>query len=137
LRRHEDELTARGAVVLAIAFDPARRVGGYCRRYGVPFACLVDEPRAVYRAYGMGRSSWLRMLTPRTLAPYLRHALTTRGLPGSDSRQDRRQMGGDVVVDPDGRIALYHASHDPADRPSVAALLAAIDAGAASPGGSP
>jgi hypothetical protein len=101
----------------------------YRRRHDVPFVCLVDERRAAYRAYGFGRASWLRMLTPRTLAPYIRHAFMTRGLPGGDGGQDKRQMGGDVLVDPAGRIALLHPSREPADRPSLDALLAAIDRG--------
>jgi len=40
--------------------------------------------------------------------------------------QDLRQMGGDFVVSPDGRLAFAYASHDPADCPSVDDLLAAI-----------
>ena len=134
MRRHQADLAARGAVVLVVAFEPARRVRGYCRRHELPFACLVDEARAAYRAYGLGRASWLRMLTPRTLAPYIRFALTARGLPKASPDQDRQQMGGDFLVDPWGTIALARASHDPADRASVGALLAAIDA-AGQPGG--
>ena len=133
LHQRQAELAARDAVVLVISFDAARRVRGYCRRHELPFTCLVDEARAVYRAYGFGRASWLRMLTPRTLAPYIRHAFTTRGLPGGSPGQDKQQMGGDVVVDPNGRIALAHSSDDPADRPTVDALLAAIDRGPVDP----
>ena len=115
--------------MLAVSFDAAGRVHEYCRRDALPFACLVDEAREVYRAYGFGRASWLRMLTPRTLAPYIRHAFMTRGLPGGSAGRDKQQMGGDVVVDPSGRIALVRPSHDPADRPTVDELVAAIDRG--------
>jgi peroxiredoxin len=133
LRQREDELAARDAAVLVVSFDAARRVRGFCRRHGLPFTCLVDEAREAYRAYGFGRASWLRMLTPRTLAPYIRHAFMTRGLPSGGTNQDKQQMGGDVVVDPAGRIALAHASDDPADRPTADAILAAIDRGSAGP----
>ncbi len=129
LRQRQAELTGRNAVVLVVSFDAPARVRDYCRRAGLPFACLVDETRDVYRAYGFGRASWLRMLTPRTLAPYIRHALTTRGLPRGGAGRDKQQMGGDVVVDPAGRVALAHASNDPADRPTVDAILATIDRG--------
>ena len=115
--------------MLVVSFDAAGRVREYRRRNDVPFTCLVDERRTVYRAYGFGRASWLSLLTPRTLAPYIRHAFMTRGLPSGDPGQDKQQMGGDVVVDPAGRVALAHASNDPADRPTVDAILAAIDRG--------
>jgi len=129
LRQRQAELAARNAVAVVVAFDAAGRVREYRTRNGVPFTCLVDERRATYRAYGFGRASWLSMLTPRTLAPYIRHAFMTRGLPSGAAGQDRQQLGGDVLVDPGGRIALVRPSREPADRPSVDALLAAIDRG--------
>jgi peroxiredoxin len=126
LRQRQAELGRRDAVVLVIGFEPARRVGDYCRRHGVPFRCLVNEQRTVYRAYGLGRASWLRTLTPRALAPYIRLAFSGRAIRRA-SEQDVRQQGGDFVVGPDGLIRLAHASDDPADRPGVDAILAALD----------
>ena len=67
-----------------------------------------------------------RTLTPRALAPYIRLAFSGRAVPRA-SDQDVRQRGGDFVVGPDGRIRLAHASDDPADRPSVGAILAALE----------
>jgi peroxiredoxin len=126
LRQRQAEIEARGAAVLVIGFEAERRVGGYCRRYQIPFPCLVDADRRVYRAYGLGRGSWHRTLTPRALAPYLRHMFSGR-MVRSASDQDVRQRGGDFVVGHDGRIRLAYASDDPADRPSVDAILAALD----------
>lgn len=126
MRQRQAELDERDAIVLVIGFEAARRVGGYCRRHQLPFRCLVDEQRTVYRAYGLGRASWLRTLTPRSLAPYIRLMFSARSVQRS-SEQDVRQRGGDFVVGRDGRIRLAYASDDPADRPSVDAILAALD----------
>ena len=126
MRQQQAELGARGAVVLVISFDPARRVRGYCRRLRLPFRCLSDEQRVAYHAYDLGRASWLRTLTPRALAPYVKLFLRLGARRPAFAGQDLRQMGGDFVVAPDGRLALAYASHDPADRPSVDQLLAAI-----------
>ena len=109
-----------------LSFDPPRRIRGYCRRLRLPFRCLSDEPRVAYRAYGLGRASWLRTLTPRALAPYLKLYFRRGGPRPAYGGQDLRQMGGDFVVGPDGRLALAYASHDPADRPTVDQLLAAL-----------
>jgi peroxiredoxin len=100
-------------------------VRGFCRRHALPFRCLTDESRDVYGAYGMGRASWLRTLTPRALAPYIRLAFSGRAVPRAPD-QDVRQRGGDFVIGPDGRIRLAHVSDDPADRPGVSAILAAL-----------
>ena len=126
LRQRQDELSARDAVVLVISFDPVRRLRGYCRRQRLSFQCLSDEQRVAYRAYHLGRASWLRMLTPRAIAPYVKLYLRRRGGRPAVGGQDLRQMGGDFVVTPDGRLALAYASHDPVDRPSIDDLLAAI-----------
>lgn len=126
MRQRQAELDERDAIVLVIGFETARRVGGYCRRHKLPFRCLVDEQRTVYRAYGLGRASWLQTLTPRSLAPYIRLMFSARSVQRS-SEQDVRQRGGDFVVGRDGRIRLAYASDDPADRPSEDAILAALD----------
>jgi peroxiredoxin len=126
LRQRQAELELRDAVVLVIAFEPAPRVEEYRRRHALPFRCLVDEARTAYRAYGLGRASWLRTLTPRSLAPYIRLMFSPQAVSrGSD--QDVRQRGGDFVVGRDGRIRLAHVSDDPADRATVDAILGAVD----------
>jgi peroxiredoxin len=126
LRQQHDEIAAHGGVILVIAFEASRRVGEFCRRHTLPFLCLVDERRTVYADYGMGRASWWRTLTPRALAPYIRLAFSRRAVPRA-SDQDIRQRGGDFVVGPDGRIRLAHVTDDPADRPGVGAILAALE----------
>ena len=78
MRQCVDGLAAKGAVVIVVSFDPVRRVRGYCRRFAQPFTCVSDETRAAYGAFGLGRASWLRTLTPRALAPYVRLYLSTR-----------------------------------------------------------
>ena len=125
MRQREGEVAAQNAVVLVIGFEAERRVGGYCRRYKIPFPCLVDEQRQVYREYGMGKASWLRTLTPRTLAPYIRLMFSGKVVQ-SAADQDVRQRGGDFVIGRDGRLTLAYVSDDPADRPSVDQILASI-----------
>ena len=126
MRQRQAELDQRGAVVLVVGFEAARRVGRFCQRHSLPFRCLVDEERTAYRAYGLGRAPWVRTLTPRSLAPYIRLMFSARAVRRA-SDQDVRQRGGDFVIGPDGRIRLAHASDDPADRPTVDAILAALD----------
>ena len=41
--------------------------------------------------------------------------------------KDFLQLGGDVLVDPQGVIRLYYASHDPHDRPDFSEIQGVID----------
>ena len=125
MRQRRADFKRHDVEVLVVGFEAARRVGGFCRRHRLPFRCLVDEQRAVYRAYGMGRASWLRTLTPHSLAPYVRLMFSARTV-HREPDQDVRQRGGDFVVGRDGRIRLAYVSDDPADRPTVDAILAAL-----------
>lgn len=88
---------------------------------------LADPERAVYRAYGLGRNSLLRVYGPRILAQYVVWGL--RGKP-IRIREDTLQRGGNFVVGRDGRLTLAHTGRDQADRPSVDTILAALRAGA-------
>jgi hypothetical protein len=124
LHQQQAELAARDAVVLAISFDPFQDVRAFCATDRWSFACLVDEARTAYRAYGLTRGSWVQTLTPRALAPYARLLVSgrlVRAAPG----QDIRQRGGDFVVGRDGRLTLAHDSDDPADRPDVGSIVEA------------
>ena len=128
LHQQQDELAALDAAVLVISFDPFELVQDFCGDGRWSFACLVDEARTVYRAYGLTRSSWRRTVTPRALLPYVR-LLGAGRLVRASPTQDIRQRGGDFVVGRDGRLTLVHASDDPADRPDVASILAACQEG--------
>jgi hypothetical protein len=127
LRRRERELAARDAAVLVVSFEPVARLRDYCRRLGLPFRCLSDEARSTYRAYGLGRASWLRTLTPRALAPYIRLVFRPSASSRAEAGVDVRQVGGDFVVSAGGLLRLARPSRDPADRPSVERVLALLE----------
>ncbi len=110
--------------VALVTFSAQRKLRGYRARLALPYPVLADETRAAYRAYGLGRGRWWRVWGPATLRAYAR--LLRRGERVGKPVEDTLQLGGDFVVAPDGRLALAYASHDPADRPSVDAILAAI-----------
>ncbi|HEY3167391.1 MAG TPA: hypothetical protein VGK57_09200, partial [Candidatus Binatia bacterium] len=70
--------------------------------------------------------SWLRVFSPATLKLYVK--LFREGMKREDyGKDDIYQSGGDFLVDREGNILFAHRSQDPADRPSAAELLRAID----------
>jgi hypothetical protein len=113
-----------GAAVALVTFTRQRNLRGYRSRLGLPFPVLADEDRSVYRAYGFGRASLLRVWSPSVLAEYGRLLRAGRRL--RRPTEDTRQLGGDVVVGPDGRIAYLRRSSGPDDRPPVDELVEAV-----------
>jgi len=90
------------------------------------FPVLADPERKAYQAFGLQRLSWHRVFSPATLKLYLK--LFRKGLVRQDyGANDVYQGGGDFLIERDGTIHFAHRSQDPADRPSVATLLKAID----------
>ena len=122
MRDRLDELG--DADVALVTFTRQRNLRGYRSRLQLPYAVLTDERRDVYGAFGFGRGPWWRVWGPATLRAYAR--LWRRGRRPTRPDEDTLQLGGDVVVGRDGRIAYLHRSRGPADRPPIDDLIAAI-----------
>lgn len=122
MRSRLDELGDAEAVV--ICFSAPEHVAAYQRERLQPMTVLVDEERASYGAYGFGRGSVGAVWGLRTWRAYAR--LLRAGRSFQRPTEDTRQLGGDVVVDPHGRIAYLFRSEDPDDRPSVDELVEAV-----------
>jgi hypothetical protein len=89
---------------------------------------LIDGTRDVYAAYGLGRGSIARVwgwATLRRYAQILRNS--DRGFADlASTTEDTRQLGGDFVIAPDGRLSWGFWSEGPADRPFVHEVLDAV-----------
>jgi hypothetical protein len=129
------EIRGLGAEVVVVSFAPVERLQGYRSLHGWPFPVVTDPQRAAYRAFGLESAPWRRLLRPRVIWRYL--ALMVQGFRVRASDEDVHQLGGDFVLDRQRRIVFEHRSTDPADRPAVPELIAALRlaASAVSPGG--
>lgn len=78
----------------------------------------------VYHTYGMGRNSATKVFGRKILLQYARWK--REGKPVHVPTEDPLQKGGDFVVDLDLKIKLAHVGEDQSDRPSIAAILAAL-----------
>lgn len=100
-------------------------VRGYQRETGVDWPILLDESQGLYHAYGMLRASWWQLLNPVALAKYI--GLMLRGHRPGKMGKDVTQLGGNVLIDPQGIIRGHFVSNNPHDRPTVAQLLTIFD----------
>jgi len=124
LRQQQETLTALGVQVLVITFESAISARAYLGDTELPWPLLLDEARALYRAYGMERGRWWQIYGPRTLWTYFRLVRAGRRLEASGG--DPHQLGGDVLIDPEGFVRLQYVSANPADRPSVGRLISMV-----------
>ena len=123
---HLDEMAP---VEVAVAhFDGTDRLAEYRSHHGVPaqVRLVADPDRRLYRAFGIGRGTWWRVWGPGTIGAYLR--LMRRGRRFHRPQNDARQLGGDLVVAPSGRVAAAWFPAAPDDRPPVDEVVAAVRA---------
>jgi peroxiredoxin len=113
-----------GAAVVLITFTRPRNLRGYRRRLALAYPVLADETRAVYHTYGLQRGSWRRVWGLKSVRAYGR--LLRQGRRLERPSGDTLQLGGDFIVDRDGRLAYAYRSRGPDDRPSVDELLDAV-----------
>ena len=108
---------------LVVTFEGREAAHEYVDETGLIWPLLVDVERQLYRAYGM-RAARLRHLWGfATMRAYGREAL--RGRFPRVPRADTVQQGGNVLIDSAGVVRLHHVGGGPADRPTVATVLAA------------
>lgn len=88
---------------------------------------LLDPQRTIYRAFGLG-SSYAKVLKFDFLLEVSECVVAGREIPDVSNRLlgDIWQMGGDFLLDQEGKVLLSHRSQHPLDRPAMADLLAAM-----------
>jgi hypothetical protein len=127
LRRHENETEGLKLRILVVTFEARERAQAYVRETGLRWPLLIDRQRALYSAYEMGHGRRWAIWGPATLWAYAK--LIGRGHRPGRPTGDIHQLGGDILVDPMGMVALHHVGKGPADRPGVSALLERIRRG--------
>ena len=116
------------AEVAVVFFDGTDRLDDYRAHHGVPagITLLADPDRRAYDALDLGRGSWWKVWGPRTFLAYAR--LIGKGRRYERHRGDSLQLGGDIVIGPDGRLAYVNRPPDPDARPPVDDLVNAVTA---------
>jgi len=122
LQQHQEELEKLGARIYIVTFDSEEVAKAYVERNELQWPLLIDEGRVMYSEYGIGKASWWTILNPLTLWKYV--VLTIKGVKPQKMGSDVKQLGGDVLIDPEGVVRMQHVSEGPHDRPNVDSILA-------------
>jgi alkyl hydroperoxide reductase subunit AhpC len=126
LRQREAALEGLGVAVLVVTFEAGFLARAYVENTRLAWPLVMDESRALYAAYGMLRGRAWDIWGPATWLAYARSL--ARGGALRRATGDVSQLGGDVLIDPDGIVRVHHVGSGPADRPSVQSLLAVVRA---------
>jgi len=110
--------------VIVVSFEAGPMAQAYVTETGLKWPILIDRDRTLYHAYGMLRGSKWNVMGPRAMLAYAR--LLLRGRRMRRRAADHLQLGGDVLVDPEGIVRLHHVGNGPADRPAISKLLNVI-----------
>ena len=121
-----DRVRALGAEVLSVSFTPPEKIAYYLEKHPLKFAAVSDPTRAAYRAFALGRASMLSFLRPGVIWGYLSKMLSG-WMPTKPVDDDLFQLGGDFILDAEGRLIYAYASRDATDRPQASALIAELD----------
>ena len=125
LRQHRRWFAAHEVELLVVTFEQDWRAKQYVSETGLEFPLCLDHDRVLYRGYGMERGSTRKILGIGNWWHYIK--LMLRGRRVHRPTDDIYQLGGDVLVDPNGIVRLHFVSETPVDRPAVAAIQAAIE----------
>jgi peroxiredoxin len=124
--RHRDRLAAAGISVLVVAQAEPKNVAWWTAKHPQPFPIVSDHNRTAYRAFGLGRVSWLHFIRPDVLLGYLWVIVRGWRVRKPVRGEDVLQLGGDFVLDRDRRLVFAYPSRAATDRPSAEQILAAV-----------
>jgi AhpC/TSA antioxidant enzyme len=130
LHRAREEFPAAGGDLVLIGQASPRQAAHFRRRWTPELPVLADAERASYRAAGTGRMNVTDALNPLLAAKSLRATVRSGAVQGRVIG-DAAQLGGAMVVRPDGSVAWSKMARDATDNASAEEILAALRAAAA------
>jgi len=124
LHRDRKEFEAAGVRLVLIGQATPRHAAHFRRKLGIDLPVLADEERDSYGAAGAKIATFGELLGPSSLAKGVRASARSRVIQGR-TIGNNAQLGGVLIVKPDGTVAHAHMSEDAADNVPGAELLAA------------
>ena len=125
--RAREYLEATGARLVLIGQANPRQAAHFRRRQGLHVPVLADENRESYKAAGAKKANANELVGPRLIARGALATVRTRQLQ-TRTVGDAAQLGGALVVIPDGRVVWSHMSEDASDNAQPGEILAALQA---------
>lgn len=126
LHRDRDSFEAAGARLAVIGQGTPAMARDFQRSLRVDLPILIDSEREAYRAAGTKQANVAELFSPAVVLRGVRAGLAG-GLRQGRTAGDAAQLGGVLVVAPDGSIPYAHLAEDASDNPPNAEVIAAVE----------
>ena len=123
--RARGDFKAAGVGLVLIGQATPRHAAQFRRRQGIQLPVLADERRVSYRAAGAKIASVSELFGPRSVSKGLVAGARSRKIQ-TRTVGDAAQLGGSLVIRPDGTVAWSHMSDNAGDNASPEEILAAV-----------
>ena len=124
MRRHQDEIEATGAGIVAVGTGNRQFAAAFVRDESIRFPVLVDEEGDAAKAVKLGRSSAFGLFKPSVVLGRRRAAAAGHMQKRLGSRP--MQLGATLVVASGGDLLYSHFDSDVADHAPIEEILGAL-----------
>ena len=134
LHRAREEFDEAGVSLAVIGIGTPTDAAEFRRAQGVDLPLLADPDRRTYTLAGAKIATLGELLAPKVISRGLKHTILSRLRLGSIAVHQGRikghaaQLGGVLIVAPDGSVRYAHLSEDASDNPPASEVLAAARA---------
>jgi peroxiredoxin len=125
LHRDRDRFEEAGVRLAVIGQGSPEQARDFAETHEVDLELLVDTKREAYRAAGAKIATFAELLGPRMIARGAKRALAS-GVRQGRTAGHPAQLGGVLLVMPDGSIPYAHLADDASDNPPNAEVLSAV-----------
>jgi peroxiredoxin len=120
-----DEFERAGARVVLIGQLTPRHAAHFRRRQEIDLPVLADEQRESYKAAGAKVATLTELVGPKVLAKGVATSRKTGQVQGRTIGHPA-QLGGSMLIRPDGTVAWSHMSENAGDNATPEEILAAV-----------
>ena len=134
LHRLRDDFEEAGVRLVVVGHGTPEMAAAFRRAQGVDLPVLVDPDRRIYEVIGAKVATLPELIGPRQVLAGLKAAIVSRMRQGSIAVHQGRiighaaQLGGVLVIAPDGSVRYAHLSETASDYPPAREVLAAARA---------
>jgi prostamide/prostaglandin F2alpha synthase len=125
LDRARQDFKTAGVDLVLIGQGTPRQAAEFRRRQGIQLPVLADHDRLSYKAAGTKVGGVTDLFSPQTVAKGLLATARTRRTQ-TRTVGNSAQLGGTLVIAPDGRVVWSHLSQDASDNAPPEEILAAV-----------
>ena len=124
MRRSENEITERGAKLVAIGTGDARYARAFIADEDIDFVVLLDEEGEAARAASVKRGRLMDLVGPRTSAGAAKAVAAGKRQHRTGKRGT--QLGATFVIGPGDRVRYEHLDSDVSDHAPIDEVLSAL-----------